>query len=729
MLVIAQDHSWAPFAFEDSHGRAQGLLVDLWQVLGEQMGREIRFELSDWNASLEAVRDGQADLHGGLLRSPEREAYLDFSLELMPLRAAMFVPAGSTALTMDELDGQRIRVTAGGFEEEHLRTRYPALSLQTYPNNQRLIEAAVKDEVQAFVADYPVGMYYLDQYTTPDRFRVLTVLYQKPLHAAVALQNTALLAEINQALASLPRETLNRVLHKWMRSEQVATLPAWLLPSLLAGLLLMAVIGLFVHTRLLNARVASQTRTLAEREQRMRLLTDSMSDVIWTMNGEYRYDYVSPSVLRLRGYTAEEILEHRLEDSVTLTSLGEVEQILSEAASAVSEGKESSPLERSLIVEQPCKDGSTIWSEVNARLFYDATGQLQGIHGVTRNITQRYLAEQQLRQQQAIDRVVAEASTLLMTEANLDRAINLILSRFGEYGQASHCYLFQFREQEDGRQRMSISHEWHGKEVTSYRAHLQDLLLADYPWWQEQLMRGRPIHIPDTAILGDRAAAERTLMEQLSIRAMAAVPLRIADRVQGFIGVDTVTEQRVWPEHELNALNIVANLMANVIQARRNEARLAHQASHDFLTDLPNRQLFLDRLELAMNLGRRDGSGVTVLYLELRGLKSYNETWGHQHGDELLQEVARRCRRILRESDTVARYSGDEFAILISPCTPELGRQLMQGIRGAVEQPYFVGSEAVCPGYRLGMARYPEHAGDAFDLLQQARKSLLTGSA
>ena len=722
-LIIAQDHSWAPFAFRDSHGEPQGLLVDLWQALGEQMGREIRFHLVDWNASLEAVRDGRADLHGGLLRSAERESYLNFSSELLLMRTAMFVPAGANVLTMEDLQGQRIGVTGGGYEEAHLREHHPTLSLYTYRNNALLIQDAIAGEVDAFVADYPVGMYYLDRYTTPDQFRVLGVLYQMPLFAGVGKNHPALLDEINQALDALGQDNLNRILHKWMRSERVTALPGWLLLSLLAGLLLVIAIGLYVYTRLLNAQVARQTHILAEREARMRLLTDTMNDVIWTMNADYRYDYVSPSVLRLRGYSSEEILQEQMADSVTPESLQQIETLLGDAAQAVQRGEECSPLERSIVIEQPCKDGSTIWSEVNARLFFTGNGTLQAIHGVTRNITQRYLAEQQLHGQQEVDRIVADASTLLMTEANLDRAINLILARFGTYGEASHCYLMQFGEETKGQRRMSVSHEWHAANTDSCHARLQNLLLDDYPWWQDQWMRGRSIHVPDTTILGERAAAERSLMEQLSIRAMAAVPLHLSGQLQGFFAIDTTQAPRVWPEHELNAMHIVANLMGNMLQSRRNEARLAYQASHDFLTDLPNRQLYLERLDLALNLARRDGAGVAVLYLELRGLKGFNDKYGHQRGDELLQEVAQRCRQALRESDTVARYSGDEFAMLLSPCKAELAKRLAVTVQEAMDRPYVIADESLHLGFRLGMASYPEQSSDAFGLLHLARDS------
>ncbi|HYY83200.1 MAG TPA: diguanylate cyclase, partial [Beijerinckiaceae bacterium] len=102
----------------------------------------------------------------------------------------------------------------------------------------------------------------------------------------------------------------------------------------------------------------------------------------------------------------------------------------------------------------------------------------------------------------------------------------------------------------------------------------------------------------------------------------------------------------------------------DITDRRQAEARIAHLAHHDVLTDLPNRALFLQRLEEALTRVRRHGESVAVISLDLDRFKSVNDTLGHPVGDKLLCEVARRLIGCLRETDTVARFGGDEFAIL-----------------------------------------------------------------
>jgi PAS domain S-box-containing protein len=135
---------------------------------------------------------------------------------------------------------------------------------------------------------------------------------------------------------------------------------------------------------------AQNRRTQAEEsEKKYRLLADNVSDVIWTLDMNLQYTYVSPSVMRLRGYSAEETMAQTLEKVLTPTSLEIATKAFTEELAI--EGREQKDLSRSrtLELEQKCEDGSTIWTELTVSFLRNPDGQAVGVLGITRDITER----------------------------------------------------------------------------------------------------------------------------------------------------------------------------------------------------------------------------------------------------------------------------------------------------------------------------------------------------
>jgi len=133
--------------------------------------------------------------------------------------------------------------------------------------------------------------------------------------------------------------------------------------------------------------------------------------------------------------------------------------------------------------------------------------------------------------------------------------------------------------------------------------------------------------------------------------------------------------------------------------------RLAHQAAHDALTDLPNRGVFLDRLGRALRSTERDGTKVLVLFLDLDRFKVVNDSLGHRAGDALLCEVAERLRAAVRPGDTVARFGGDEFTMLCEDIADEAhALQVVQRVQAALERPFALGSSELFATSSIGIA-------------------------
>jgi diguanylate cyclase (GGDEF)-like protein/PAS domain S-box-containing protein len=159
----------------------------------------------------------------------------------------------------------------------------------------------------------------------------------------------------------------------------------------------------------------------------------------------------------------------------------------------------------------------------------------------------------------------------------------------------------------------------------------------------------------------------------------------------------------------------------DISEHRRAEAMLAFQASHDILTELPNRTLFRERLELAMVQARRSDQNVAVMIVDLDRFKWINDNLGLLAGDEVLRIAALRIKSCLRSGDVLARLAGDEFTLLLAHAnTLEAVGEVAAAIQASLGQPCQAGEHEIYLSASIGIARFPEHGGTAEALIRNA---------
>jgi diguanylate cyclase (GGDEF)-like protein/PAS domain S-box-containing protein len=173
-------------------------------------------------------------------------------------------------------------------------------------------------------------------------------------------------------------------------------------------------------------------------------------------------------------------------------------------------------------------------------------------------------------------------------------------------------------------------------------------------------------------------------------------------------------------------------VMVDITERKRTEEQVAFLAYHDTLTGLPNRAMFEEALELALARARRAGRGVAVLFVDLDNFKVVNDTFGHSAGDQLLRELSGRLREAVRDTDVVARQSGDEFLVLLAdlelPSTSadgvagpvELAEAVGRRIHESLERPFLLDGTPFTVSASIGLSIYPLTASDGRTLLKQA---------
>ena len=213
-----------------------------------------------------------------------------------------------------------------------------------------------------------------------------------------------------------------------------------------------------------------------------------------------------------------------------------------------------------------------------------------------------------------------------------------------------------------------------------------------------------------------------------------AVPIRTGLDVSALL---IGAHPKAVPEHRIQALEVLAShagaSLANAhrySERRRYESRLAHQATHDALTALPNRVLLQDRTAQALSAAARTGATVAVLLLDLDRFKEVNDTFGHAYGGNLLSQVAQRLAATLRDADTAARLGGDEFAILaVGLADAQAVDQVAGRVLAALDEPFCVDGVVLDVEASTGVALSPEHGSTVEDLLRCADVAMYAAKA
>jgi len=184
--------------------------------------------------------------------------------------------------------------------------------------------------------------------------------------------------------------------------------------------------------------------------------------------------------------------------------------------------------------------------------------------------------------------------------------------------------------------------------------------------------------------------------------------------------------QSIWALKNLTlAGDRIHTTLVDISDRKRAEEQIEFHAYHDVLTNLPNRKLFTDRLTQSLSRARRSGKSLAVMFVDLDHFKSINDTLGHEAGDELLLEMARRLRFNVRDDDTVARLGGDEFTIILAELRqPEDAVSVAEKLIAAIEQPLSIAGTSIEVSASIGIALYPTDGADAESLLRNADSAM-----
>jgi PAS domain S-box/diguanylate cyclase (GGDEF) domain len=423
---------------------------------------------------------------------------------------------------------------------------------------------------------------------------------------------------------------------------------------------------------------------------------DQLLDAICVVDGEGRFIFVSAACERIFGYTPKEMIGKVMLEMVVPEDRARTLQ----AANEIIAGHPTLDFENRYIR----KDGEVVHIMWSAR--WSEADQLR--IAVARDITERKQAESMQAALYAISEAAHTAEDLLSLFQLIHQIIGRLLS-------ATHFSVAMYDESND---RLSFPY------YTGDHDEASELQQATVSTLCAEVIRTR-----QALLLGPGSLAslprELRAVNDSNVVCWLIVPLNSHKGTIGALVLKGNSDGAHYTEKDKELLQFVSTQVATAIERKQLHARLKRMAQYDGLTGLPNRGLLYDRLKMALARTRREQGQMSLLYLDLNNFKQVNDSLGHVAGDELLQEVANRLKRCVRQLDTVARMGGDEFVVLLENIElPEHASNVAKKIRSAISQPIKLEGRSLCIMPSIGIALYPDHGEEAQQLLRYADEAM-----
>lgn len=662
VIRVGMDADYAPYEWIDPHGRRVGMAVDLLQLLETRLG--VRFEIlreKSWSEALGMAKRNELEMLTSIVKTPERSSYLVFTKPYRETQTVIIDAGyGDFIGTLARLNGKRVSVERGYFMQELLSKDYPEIELIPADSTLAALNLVIEGKAEAYVGDSGTANHAIRKHELQDLLRFSGQSeYTSSQSFGVTKANIELASILDKAMATVTDEEINSIINRWigLRIEQGVKAELVFRYASFAMLLL----ALFAYW-VFRLRGEVSHRKAAEMRERSR--SGAME-------------------MLASGAPLVRILE---------TIVGGVEK------------------------ENPACVCSILLLDSSGRRFAQAIGPslpafynsaLQGLEiglGVGSCGTAAFSGERVIVEDIAnhpywsdYKGLAARAGLGACWSLPIRASSHQVLGTFAVYHREVHAPTaseIELIEQFAQLASIAIEKSMALQKLSDNEAHFRLLIedVSDVIWRADSQLRITYINPVDERLRGFKAeeVIGTHVFEMFTAEGIATVKSLMMQRQeserQGLrTGPVTFEIQHrckdgrlLWaevlskPERDAEGRIIgYHGISRETTERKRLQDQIRQLAFYDPLTSLPNRRLLQDRLSQAVAASRRNRCHGAVLFLDLDNFKPLNDTHGHDAGDLLLIEVANRITSCVREMDTVARFGGDEFVVIISELDTE----------------------------------------------------------
>ncbi|GLX77247.1 deoxyguanosine kinase [Thalassotalea insulae] len=665
VLTLVFTPELPPYMAISPSGKPQGLFIDIWRFWAELMGVEIEFVPQSMTDAIEVITQGGADIHIAYPENDLANANLSAAQQIYAVASNVYLPNHMTKLNrLSQLAGQKLGVLKAAPYLQGLKKNYPQIQLMTYRHYQDMIRAAEVGAIDAMLGSVENMQMELslanlsEQYYSFERSPFIS-----PIYALTQKDNSRLAEIVRDGFNLMPVEKLIEIEKRWLSQPGD---------------------GYYQ----MNANQV----TLTNKEY------DFIAQhpvINMGINRDWRpVEFVDQNgVVQGINIDVNRLIEQRTGVNFTYTLFDSWNEMLSAL-----QAKKVDVLGSATPTEERKKSllfSDTYWDMPWVVIHQRQEGKLSSIkdfYGKELAIIRGYHLINKIRQHhpnvnlRLVDN--DEEGLLAVKRGVVQGLIENIATASELIGRESLVTLD-----------MSVVDEFNVD---------QNSFAIRNDW-------------PELKSILDKALLSITSNEQQQIyEKWFAINLAT--------GLDKDTVLKLSAQIGIIILVIIIVIVIwnrrlyQEIKARKSlEAKMKHMATHDELTGLANRVLLKDRMMAAISFHKRQSLMLSVLFIDLDGFKNINDTYGHDVGDELLVEVAKRLKGCVRQSDTIVRFGGDEFVLLLTGLhRREEAGFIADKVLKLVQQPFELSKVEARIGCSIGIAIYPEDGTSESDLLKEA---------